>query len=74
MFNISVVGNASFDPLQRAIATKILMEQANSSQITQAMNSALVARGRSERQIVEIRKCVWVSLCVCVCLDFTCTV
>ncbi|CAE7885890.1 unnamed protein product [Symbiodinium sp. KB8] len=45
MFNISVVGNASFDPLQRAIATKILMEQANSSQITQAMNSALVARG-----------------------------
>jgi len=45
MFNISVVGNASSDPLQRAIATKVLMEQANSSQITQAMNSALMARG-----------------------------
>ncbi|CAE7485768.1 unnamed protein product, partial [Symbiodinium pilosum] len=44
-FNISVFGNASADPRQRALATKVLMEEADSRQIARAMNTALAARG-----------------------------
>ncbi|CAE7463280.1 unnamed protein product [Symbiodinium natans] len=44
-FNISVFGNASASPLQRAVATKVLMEQANSSEISGVMNRMLSARG-----------------------------
>ena len=67
MFNISVVGNASFDPLQRAIATKILMEQANSSQ--NHPSHELGTRGTRQVGTANCgnkEECLGFTMCVCV--------
>ena len=58
-FNISVFGNASADPRQRALATKVLMEEADSRQIARAMNTALAARG--ETVVFKIQNWLWSS-------------